>query len=167
MFDDPRSGRPLANDLAGAIGSLFEVRPLSSCKVLCCHFRIGKATSSRILHDRLGLRNSIFAECRMLDRSSKSREYCLIDRTAFHIWSFGRGGLLSARKLSAASIFSHRRGNHSAFPKRAYKIVVDGIETHPFHPEIEDDWLLVHQATDPKRPSFTSFFPKKRTGKRL
>jgi hypothetical protein len=50
-----------------------------------------------------------------------------------------------------------------------YKIVVDGIEIHPFHPEIEDDWFLVHQATDPKRPSFTSFFPKrgKGTGKML
>jgi hypothetical protein len=45
-----------------------------------------------------------------------------------------------------------------------YKIVVDGIESHPFHREIEDDWLLVHQATDPKRPSFTSFFPKKGKG---
>jgi hypothetical protein len=42
---------------------------------------------------------------------------------------------------------------------------VDGIESYSFHPEIEDDWLLVHQATDPKRPSFTSFFPKKGTGK--
>jgi hypothetical protein len=29
------------------------------------------------------------------------------------------------------------------------KIVMDGIEIHPFHPEIEDDWLLVHQVTDP------------------
>jgi hypothetical protein len=27
----------------------------------------------------------------------------------------------------------------SVIPKRAYKIVVDGIESHPFHPEIEDD----------------------------
>jgi hypothetical protein len=52
----------------------------------------------------------------------------------------------------------------SVLPKRAYKIVVDGIESHPFHPEIEDDWLLVHQATDPKRPSLTSFFPKKGKG---
>jgi hypothetical protein len=25
----------------------------------------------------------------------------------------------------------------------------------------EDDWLLVHQVTDPKRPSLTLFFPKK------
>jgi hypothetical protein len=49
----------------------------------------------------------------------------------------------------------------------AYKIVVDGIESHPFHREIEDDWLLVHQATDPKRPSFTSFLPKRGTEKRL
>jgi hypothetical protein len=69
----------------------------------------------------------------------KNREYCLIDRTAFHIWSFGRYGFLSARKLSVASIFGHRRVCHSVLPKRAYKIVVDGIESHPFHPEIEDD----------------------------
>jgi hypothetical protein len=43
---------------------------------------------------------------------------------------------------------------------------MDGIESHPFHPEKEDDWLLVHQETDPKRPSLTSFFPKKRKGDR-
>jgi hypothetical protein len=48
----------------------------------------------------------------------------------------------------------------------------EGIENHPFHQEIEDDWFLVHQATDPKRPSLTSFFPRKGerrkgTGKRL
>jgi hypothetical protein len=36
--------------------------------------------------------------------------------------------------------------------QRVYKIVLDGIESHPFHPEIEDDWLLVHQAIDPERP---------------
>jgi hypothetical protein len=97
----------------------------------------------------------------------KSREYCLIDRTTFHIWNFGRGGFLSAGKLSAATIFGHRRVFHSVLPKRAHKIVVDGIESHPFHPEIEDDWFLVHQATDPKRPNLTSFFPKKGTGKKL
>jgi hypothetical protein len=97
----------------------------------------------------------------------KSREYFLIDRTEFHIWSFGRGVLLSAGKLSAASIFSRRRVCHSVLPKREYKIIGDGIESHPFHPEIEDDWLLADQATDPKRPSLTSFFPKKGTGKRL
>jgi hypothetical protein len=85
----------------------------------------------------------------------------------FHIWSFGRDDFLSAGKLSATSIFGHRRACHSVFPKRAYKIVVDGIENHPFHPEIEDDWLLVHQATDPKRASVTLFFPMKGTGKRL
>jgi hypothetical protein len=42
---------------------------------------------------------------------------------------------------------------------------MDGIESHPFHPEIEDDWLLVHQETDLKRPSLTSFFPKRGKGK--
>jgi hypothetical protein len=66
----------------------------------------------------------------------KSREHCLVDRTAFHIWSFERVGFLPAGKLSTASIFGHRRGCHSVLPKRAYKIVVDGIESHPFHPEI-------------------------------
>jgi hypothetical protein len=74
----------------------------------------------------------------------KSREYYLIDRTAFHVWSFGRGGFLSAGKLSTASIFDHRRVCHSVLPKCAYKIVVDDIESHPFYPEIEDDWSLVH-----------------------
>jgi hypothetical protein len=42
---------------------------------------------------------------------------------------------------------------------------VDGIESHPFHPEIEDDWLLVYQAIDPKCPSLASFFPRKGQGK--
>jgi hypothetical protein len=66
----------------------------------------------------------------------KSGEYCRIDRTAFHIWSFRRGGFLSAGKLSTASIFGHRPVCHSVLPKRAYKIVMDDIESHPFHPEI-------------------------------
>jgi uncharacterized cysteine cluster protein YcgN (CxxCxxCC family) len=64
-------------------------------------------------------------------------------------------------------MFGHRRVCHSVLPNCAYKIVVDGIESHRFHPEMEDDWLLIHQATDPKRPSLTSFFPKKGAGKRL
>jgi hypothetical protein len=42
---------------------------------------------------------------------------------------------------------------------------VDGTDSNSFHPETEDDWLLVHQAIDPKRPSLTSFFMKKGTGK--
>jgi hypothetical protein len=75
------------------------------------------------------------------------------------------GGFLSAGKLSGASIFGHRRVCHKVLPKRAYKTVVDGIESHPFHSEIEDDWILVHQVTDPKRPSSTSFFPKRGQGK--
>jgi hypothetical protein len=95
----------------------------------------------------------------------KSREYCLIDRTTFRIWSFRRAGFLSAGKLSAASIFAYRRVCHSLLPKRAYNIVVDGIESYPFHPEREDDWLLVHQVTDSRRPSLTSFFPKRGQGK--
>jgi hypothetical protein len=97
----------------------------------------------------------------------KSREHCLIDRTAFHIWSFGGSGFLLAGKLSAGSMFDHRRVCHSVLPKRAYNIVVDGIESHLFYREIEDDWLLVNQAIDPKCPGLTSFSSKKGTGKRI
>jgi hypothetical protein len=62
-------------------------------------------------------------------------------------------------------LLGHCRVYHNVFPKRAEKIVVDGIGSHPFHPEIEDNSLLVHQATDPKRPSLKSFFPKRGEGK--
>jgi hypothetical protein len=55
LFDDPRSGRPLMNGLAGVIGSMLEERPFSSWKVPCCHFPIGK-TCLRIHHDKLGLK---------------------------------------------------------------------------------------------------------------
>jgi transposase len=55
LFDDPRSGRPLAQDLAGAIRSMLEERPFSSCKSLCRHFRVAKTTCLRILHNDLGL----------------------------------------------------------------------------------------------------------------
>jgi hypothetical protein len=76
----------------------------------------------------------------------KSREYCAIDGTDFHIWGFGRGGFLSAGKLSTANIFGLRRVCHSVLPKRAYKIVVDGIESDSFHLDIENDWFLVHEG---------------------
>jgi hypothetical protein len=56
LFDDPRSGRPLRNGFAGAIVSMLEERPFSSCKVLYRHFQIGNATCLRILHDKLGLK---------------------------------------------------------------------------------------------------------------
>jgi transposase len=56
LFDDPRSGRPLTHDLSQAISSMLEERPFSSCKMLCRHFRIGKAMCLRILHDSLGLK---------------------------------------------------------------------------------------------------------------
>jgi hypothetical protein len=55
MFDDPRSGKPLTNGLARAIGFMLEERSFNLCKVLCRHFRIGKATCLRILHGKLDL----------------------------------------------------------------------------------------------------------------
>jgi hypothetical protein len=44
---------------------------------------------------------------------------------------------------------------------------MDSIDSDRFHLEIEDDWLLVHQATDPKCSNLTLFFLKKGIGKRL
>jgi hypothetical protein len=71
LFDDPRSARSLTIDLAGVIGSMLEEIPSSSCKELCRHFRIRTATSLRILHDKLGLKNHIFTGCRMPFRSTR------------------------------------------------------------------------------------------------
>jgi transposase len=56
LCDDPRSGRPLMNDLAEAIASMLKERPFLSCKVLCRHFRIAKGSCLRILHDNLGMK---------------------------------------------------------------------------------------------------------------
>jgi hypothetical protein len=74
----------------------------------------------------------------------------------------------SARAVSIASSTGLRSTSGASggiLPKRAYKIVVDGMKSHPFHLEIEDDWLLVHQETDLKRPSLASFSRKMGQGK--
>jgi hypothetical protein len=56
LCDNPRSGSPLSNDLAEAIGSMLKEKPFASCKVLCRHFRIAKTPCLRILHDNLGMK---------------------------------------------------------------------------------------------------------------
>jgi hypothetical protein len=56
LCDNPRSGRPLSNDLAEAMASMLKEKPFVSCKVLCRHFRIAKTTCPRILHDNLGMK---------------------------------------------------------------------------------------------------------------
>jgi hypothetical protein len=55
LIDDRRPGRPVTHDLAEAIQSILAERPFLSCKVLCWHPRIGKATCLPILHNDLGL----------------------------------------------------------------------------------------------------------------
>jgi transposase len=57
LFDDPRSGRPLQNDLADAFCAMIQEFPFTSCKFLCIHFRLAKNTCLRILHDVLRLEN--------------------------------------------------------------------------------------------------------------
>jgi hypothetical protein len=56
LSDDPRSGRPMANDLGEAIGSILAEGPFSSCNVFYRDFRIGKATCLRIPHHKPGLK---------------------------------------------------------------------------------------------------------------
>jgi hypothetical protein len=55
LFDDPRSGRCLTQDLAEAIRSMLAEKPFDSCRTLCRHFRIAKTTCLRILRDELML----------------------------------------------------------------------------------------------------------------
>jgi hypothetical protein len=78
LFDSLRWERPLANDLTGAIGLLLEERLFSSCKVLCRHFWVEKAICLRILHNKLGLKSSIFSKCRMPYRSTRRAKVCPI-----------------------------------------------------------------------------------------
>jgi hypothetical protein len=54
LFDDPRVGRPLTLDLVEAIRSGCTDRPFTSCKGLCRHFRIGKATACEFSTKRCG-----------------------------------------------------------------------------------------------------------------
>jgi hypothetical protein len=82
LFDDPRSGSPLANDLPGAIGVLLPDKLFSFCKVLCRHFQIGKATCLRILHDKLGLTISIFAAGRMFSGTTKERNSVIFEASS-------------------------------------------------------------------------------------
>jgi hypothetical protein len=56
LFDDPRSGKPLRNDAAGAVGPKFEEKLFNSCMVLYRHFRTGKAMCLRVLQDMLGMK---------------------------------------------------------------------------------------------------------------
>jgi transposase len=56
LCSNPRSGRPLSNDLAEAIASMLKEKPFASCKVLCRHFRIAETTCLRILHDNLAMK---------------------------------------------------------------------------------------------------------------
>jgi histone-lysine N-methyltransferase SETMAR len=53
LFDNPRSGRPLQNDLADAIRAMIQEFLFTSCKRLCIHIRIAKATYLRIFQDVL------------------------------------------------------------------------------------------------------------------
>jgi hypothetical protein len=55
LMNDPRPRRPVAQNLAEAIQLMLRERPFMSCKILCWHLRIGRATCLRILHTDSGL----------------------------------------------------------------------------------------------------------------
>jgi hypothetical protein len=54
-FDDPRSRRPVTQDLAEAVRSMIRKQPFASYRFLCRHFKIAKTTCLWILHDELAL----------------------------------------------------------------------------------------------------------------
>jgi hypothetical protein len=56
LFDNPRSGRPLQNDLTDALRAMIQEFPFTSCKRFCTHFRLAKSTCLCILHDVLRLK---------------------------------------------------------------------------------------------------------------
>jgi hypothetical protein len=60
LYDDPRCRRSLTNDFSGAISAMLKERPCLSCKILCQHFHIAKATCLRILRDTIAMKSSIF-----------------------------------------------------------------------------------------------------------
>jgi hypothetical protein len=82
--------------------------------------------------------------------------------------SGGVASFLSAGKLSAVSMRAYEHiWSPSSMPQRPSQACVQdrrGWHREPSlssgDPEIEDGWLLIHQATDPKRPSLTSFSRK-------
>jgi hypothetical protein len=58
MCDEPRSRRPLTDDVTDAIGSMLKERPFISCKVLCRHFHIAKTRWLRVPRERFGMKKS-------------------------------------------------------------------------------------------------------------
>jgi transposase len=56
LFDDPRSGQSLQNDLANTLRAMIREFSFTLCKRLCTHFRLAKSTCLRILHDVLRLK---------------------------------------------------------------------------------------------------------------
>jgi hypothetical protein len=64
-------------------------------------------------------------------------------------------------KLRIPNIFTDGGIGHRLFPKRAHKIVMNGIKSHPFHVEKEDNCLLAHRKTEAKRTAQTSFSQEK------
>jgi hypothetical protein len=56
LFDDPRSGWPLQNDLVDALRAVIQEFLFTSCKHLCIHFRLAMNICLRILYDILRLK---------------------------------------------------------------------------------------------------------------
>jgi hypothetical protein len=56
LFDDPRSGRPLHNDLADPIRAMIQEFTFASCKHICTRFRLVKRLCLYILHNVLHLK---------------------------------------------------------------------------------------------------------------
>jgi hypothetical protein len=106
LYDDPRCGRPLANDLAEAISSMLKEKPYLSYKSLCWQFGIVKRTCLQVLYGALSMKNSIFIGFPMpWTRIRRPKE------SLYHIESFryDRTFVLLVSKLSSLEM------NHGFF----------------------------------------------------
>jgi hypothetical protein len=64
---------------------------------------------------------------------------------------------LSWGRTRTASGLGDRGVGHCIRLERSHKILMDGIERHPLHAEIEDVRLLVHWKNEPDHPLQPSF----------
>jgi hypothetical protein len=77
LFDNPRSGRPLRNDLVDFLRAMIQEFPFASCNRLCIHFRFAKSTCLRILHDVLHLQKFNLRWVYSLDDSHEAERVSL------------------------------------------------------------------------------------------
>jgi hypothetical protein len=94
LFDDLKSERPLMPDRAEAISTLFAETRLSSRKIMCRHFRTGKATCCESFALLCRCADLIFGESRIPCFRTGSANQCPLRR------SFDRQSRMCSKLIS-------------------------------------------------------------------